>query len=240
MINLNETIKGKPRWMRIMIIVIGLTLPILMLVAGIIVAIWIFEICTCGISSTYELNAPYFRSLPSDEEMIAHFQKHRADFERLVQVYREDPLLPTRWGWVVPTPPIKAIMERAKVNEMHSDWIVWMPPDPYSDDAKQKIKTLGLSRRASRYDPAMRKFGGVFLGYGHPQVRRLNWYLSDVYKGYYYAPFPPRIEKGRLKTPHGDKWISPTLDSYPSNLISGNCVYRQFEPQWFLELCQGL
>jgi len=232
-INLNETIKGKPRWMRAVIVLIGLTLPLVILAAGGMVAIWIFEICTSGFSATYDSYAPYFRFLPSDEEMIAHFQKHRADFERLVRIYRGDEP-------AVSAGEVEAIVKRIKVRWVRSDRTVWLPPDPYSDDAEQTTKKLDLRRRALRFDPAMRKFAGVFLGYDHPPVRRLNWYLSDVYKGYYYTPLPPRIDRGRLRTPDGDKRVFATLDSYPSDLISGYCVYRQFEPQWFLEICQGL
>ncbi|MEW6112143.1 MAG: hypothetical protein AB1664_08445, partial [Thermodesulfobacteriota bacterium] len=106
-------IKPAPRrlWLKLFI---GLTLPIVLIIVAILalqiylngfagvprckgeVGFW--SKLWCGVAETYQDDAPYLRRLPTDEEMIAHFQKHRADFERLVQIYREDPNLPTRPG----------------------------------------------------------------------------------------------------------------------------------------------
>jgi len=70
----------------------------------------------CGITGTYEDDAPFFRSLPSDEEMIANFRKHRADFERLVQIYREDLSVPNdEVGVLLPSAEVKKIMDRIRV-----------------------------------------------------------------------------------------------------------------------------
>ncbi len=203
-----------------------------------------------GIAGTYLLIAEYgleiLRFPPSDEEMIDHFRRHRADFERLVQIYREDPHLPTRSSGIVwePTPEIEAIMKRINVDILRTDWCVWLPPDPYSEDAKTQRETLQLGRKIHRGDAEARQYSGVLLRYAHPPVRRrgdLVEYFSRVSKGYYYTPFPPKIERGRLKKPFGcgAAWISPTLNLFPSELSSGTCVYRQFEPQWFIEMCQG-
>lgn len=212
------------------------------LIAGVIVII-------VGIAGTCLLIAEYgldiLRSPPSDEEMIDHFRKHRSDFERLVQIYREDPSLPNRFGIVwEPTPEIEEIMKRINVRLLRTDWCVWLPPDPYSEDAKTRIETLQLNRKIHGGDAEARQYSGVLLGYAHPPVRRRGGiveYFSQVFKGYYYTPFPPRIERGRLKRPFGcgDEWIFPTLDLYPSEFTSEWCVYRQFEPQWFIEMCQG-
>ncbi|MBM4328954.1 MAG: hypothetical protein FJ118_17545 [Deltaproteobacteria bacterium] len=196
----------------------------------------------CGIAATYEDDAPYFRLLPTDEEMIAHFQKHRTDFERLVQIYREDPSLPNRWGMVdyhELHPKEQAIMARVGVNGMRGDWQSWVPPDPYSVEAQKQVATLGLFREAQKGTSEGRKFSGVILSYAHPPVIRLNADLAWVFKGYYYTPLVPKIENGRLKKPDGGERIFPTLNTYPSWLICGNCVLKQFEPQWFIRLCQG-
>ena len=112
--NQNVTKRPKPLWLKI---VIGFSL----LVAVILVA-------------NYESCAPYFRSLPSDEEMIENFRKHRADFEHLVTRYREDLSVPTHFYALVPTPEIKAMMQRISVTKVFGDAVVWMPPDPYSKD----------------------------------------------------------------------------------------------------------
>jgi hypothetical protein len=183
-----------------------------------------------------------FRSPPTDEEMIAHFHKHRADFEQLVQIYREYRSLPNRGGMVgfdEPPPKIKAIMDRINVSGMEGDWEVWLPPDPYTEEARHEVKASGLLRKAQLGHADGRKFSGVILRYAHQPVRRLEGHWPRVFKGYYYTPFPAKVEKGLLKKPERAEWIVPTLDTYPAKLIPGNCVYRQFEPQWFIRMCEA-
>jgi hypothetical protein len=201
-----------------------------------------FRKLVCGIRGTCESDAPYFRFLPSDEKMISHFRRHRADFERLVQIYQKDASLPTRFGLVgydEPPREVKAIMARINVNGMRSDWTIWMPPDPYSEVAQQQVRRLGLVPKLQRGYPEARKFSGVLISYAHPPVIRFDKDLSNVRKGYYYTPFPPRVENGLLKKPDGGgETLFPTLNTYPSRLITGDCVYRQFEPQWFISMCQ--
>jgi hypothetical protein len=115
------------------------------LIAGVVIVI----IVTCLVIAEYGL-AP-FRFLPNDQEMIDHFLRHREDFERLVQIYREDPYLPNRSGIVwEPTPEIEAIMKRINVDILRTDWCVWLPPDPYSEDAKTQTETLQLRRKIHR------------------------------------------------------------------------------------------
>jgi hypothetical protein len=196
----------------------------------------------CGISGTYEDYAPYFRQLPSDEDMTAHFQKHRADFERLVQIYREDPKLPRRPGinYDEATPEAGAIMERISIGGMRGDSVVWIPPDPYSVEAQKQNVASDLFTDARLGWPEGRKYSGVLLDGAHEPVIRLNADLTQVFKGYYYTPFVPKIENGRLKKPRGYEWISRTLNGYPSKLAPGDCVCMQFEPQWFIRLCQSL
>ncbi|MEW6532819.1 MAG: hypothetical protein AB1473_18460 [Thermodesulfobacteriota bacterium] len=196
----------------------------------------------CGVAETYEDDAPYFRGLPTDEQMIAHFRKNRADFERLVQIYRQDPKLPNRWGMVDYQEldrEKQAIMARVGVNGMRGDLQSWVPPDPYSAEAQNQVANLHLFREAQEGTPKGRKYSGVILSYAHPPVIRLNADLAWVFKGYYYTPFVPNVENDRLKKPRGNEWISPTLNRYPSNLACGDCVYRQFEPQWFIRLCEA-
>jgi hypothetical protein len=200
-----------------------------------------FRKLICGIWATYEEDAPYFRFLPSDEEMIAHFQTHRADFERLVQIYREDPSLPNRFGSIgydEQPPEVKALMARINVSGMRSDWTIWLPPDPYSEVARQQSRILVLVPMLHRGNPEARRFSGVLIRYGHPLVIRLDKHLSKVWKGYYYTPFPPRVENGLLKKPAGGNRLFPTLNTYPSRLITGTCFCRQFDPNWFIEMCQ--
>jgi len=238
-------------------LLIGLTLPVVLIIVAIL-ALQIYcrgferglrceqEVgfwgkLRCGISETYEDNAPYFRRLPTDEEMIEHFQKHRADFERLVRIYREDPKLPTRPGFNYDegTPEAKEIMERINIGGMRGDWQAWVPPDPYSVEAKRQVATLKLIPEVQDCTPTGRKYSGVLLDGAHRPVIRLNADLTPVFKGYYYTPLVPKIENGLLKKADGGARVFATLNRYPSWLICGNCVYRQFEPQWFIRLCQA-
>jgi len=177
---------------------------------------------------------PMLRFLPSDEEMVAHFQRHRADFERLVQLYREDP---RRGVMIKPTREMKTIMKRIKVNGIAPDQRIWLPPDPYSGQARREIETLRLRRKADRGDPEARKFGGVILDYTPEPVIRLK-NLSYVAKEYYYTPLVPKVEGGLLKTPDVNWRIFPTLNRYPPDLWAMQCAYRQFEPQWFIRMCE--
>jgi hypothetical protein len=109
--------KRKPFWMKIFI---GFSAPIVVLFLAMCafdIKYFAFEspICQderegfsklkCGIRAAYEANARYVRPLPSDEAMIAHFRRHRADFERLVQIYRNDQSLYTPWGGLCNPPP---------------------------------------------------------------------------------------------------------------------------------------
>ncbi|MEW6530419.1 MAG: hypothetical protein AB1473_06255 [Thermodesulfobacteriota bacterium] len=193
----------------------------------------------CSVSAMYEEGAPFLRFLPTDEYMIRHFRRNRADFERLVQIYREDPSPPGEGGFWVPTTEARAIMARINVAYVVRDSSIWVPPDPYSYDARKEIERSKLIRRIDEGDPQARKFTGLFVRYIHPPVIRLNRYFSKVSKSYYYTPFAPKVENGLLKlAPDGGKWLFPTLSQYPPDLGSMDCAYRQIEPQWFIRLCQ--
>lgn len=224
----SATKERRPRWKNDLIST-GVVLIILAIIV-VVIAVGMF---------VAEYGPAPFRVLPSDEEMIAHFHRHRADFERLIQIYREDPSLPNRFGMVSqPTPEMETITKRINVNWPTSDWTVWLPPDPYSEEARRVTKALQLDRKIHRGDVEGRKFSGVRIGYAHLPVRRFDKNMPEVFKGYYYTPFAPQIENGMLKKPVGGEWSYPSLNTYPSRLITGDCVYRQFEPQWFIRMCQ--
>lgn len=126
------------------------------------------------------------RPLPSDEEMITNFQRHRADFERLVQIYREDLSIPTDFILLQPTPQIRNLMSRINVDAVEGDDMVWIPPDPYSKD---------LSSRKQKADvdhwPQKRKFSGVKLSYAYGEI--ITYHFNLISKNYYYVPFIPQI-----------------------------------------------
>ena len=248
----------RPLWMKIFV---AFSLPIV----TIIVAVLVLDIyflgftdarkCTdekgffrklfCGISETYQDNAPYFRSLPSDEEMIEHFYRHRADFERLVKIYLEDSSVPTDVvGTLLPTPEVKATMDRINITFVSDDQVLWILPDPYSTDPdfrrkyiKLSAKTYGANRRE------IRQYFGVILSYAHPKALRLK-YMAPVHKRYYYVPFRPRVRDGEIHFPqvslmaYGDGPSVQSLNTYPPGLKPFGCAYREIEPHWFIRMYQ--
>jgi len=189
----------------------------------------------CGLSETYEDCAPYFRSLPTDEQMISNFNKHRADFERLVHIYREDMSVPTDIvGYLLPNSDLQAIMNRINVASIRSDRTIWMPPNPYSIEP-DFLKGMAVLR--GRSGVQARKYSGVIFNYAHDTVYSLR-YLAPVCKGYYYTPFVPRVTEGLLRTPEDAGKMLPTLNSYPPVQYWGECFYRQIAEHWFIRFCQ--
>jgi len=200
--------------------------------------------CLAIFIANYESCAPFFRSLPSDEEMIADFHAHRADFERLVKIYREDLSVPTCMRVLQPTPEIKAAMRRMHVVRVQGDGVMWLSPDPYSldQDFQDKLTELLLKRWSS---PELRKFEGVELNYSQKIVRSLA-YWGEIEKRYYYIPLAPKVEKGQLKLPSGaplgydDGPLCRSLDSWtcPDDLGPFESAYRKIEDHWFIKMNQ--
>lgn len=261
--NRNRVEKHKPFWLQFLYL---LSLPIVTISLVLMIKFFAdvfkdsqrcteekgyFQKLACKASETYKDYASYFR-IPSDEEMIENFYKHRADFERLAQIYREDSTLSDhredsplsdRLSIInKPTPEIKAIMVRVNVAyaERYFDRALWMP----SEEAKQHDKTL----KFFIFEEAIKgnKFTGVTLRYTRGPVLRLSMLWSGhpkasgyVTKDYYYIPFVPKVENGFLRNQLGGGVILfPTLNRYPPNFDILDCAYRQFEPQWFIKMCQ--
>jgi hypothetical protein len=191
----------------------------------------------CGISETHESWAQYFRSLPSDEEMIANFRKHRADFERLAQIYREDPSGPICQDYLEPTPELKAIMARINVAAIRGDDQLWIPPNPYSREAFDSMRALEqLPNCAER-----RRFSGVIFRYSHGNVTHRGIFVS---KQYYYFPLAPRIGTNSLILPVGRTSGSPiiiaqTLNTFPPDLEPYESACRQIDSHWYIQLWQN-
>lgn len=177
------------------------------------------------------------RTLPSDEKMIANFREHREDFEKLVKIYRYDSSVPFDRLCLNPTPDVEVIMKRAHVTGLCTDGYMWIPPDPYSEEARMRsIKRYAFG--------GPRDISGIFFSYDHGPVRIGTGKFDHVRKSYYYTPMIPRIEKGRqypayelLLTPVHRYRLFTSLNTY-SDLLPAECYFRQIEPQWFIELCR--
>jgi hypothetical protein len=182
------------------------------------------------------------RFFPSDEEMIGHFRKHRAEFDRLVQIYREDLSVPVDVvGYLLPTPEVKAIMDRINVTHVRDDQVPWIPPEPYSRDAGIQSEHTKFLVKADRSEK--RKYASVVLHYDHPKVLRLK-YMGPVWKKYCYTPLVPRIRDGKLWFPivsllaYGTGPVVQSLNTYPPDLGPFDCAYREIEPHWFVRMYQ--
>ncbi len=213
-----------------------------------------------------------FNPLPNDEEMIANFNAHRAEFEELVRRYRNYPRPPdkdiSKWYREGDT---QELMQRAGVARIDQHVPTWFP-NPYSvASVKRFIEQI--------YNGQARKLG-LFYKYGTLRVmpvpepiplipgntNRYNFispfspWRGVIWKDYCHIPEIPRIENGELLLP----WsivgkgarvpyqeidgvpvsqkrvrIFPSLNRFPEQWKSYECVYRQIEPHWFLRMCNG-
>jgi hypothetical protein len=186
------------------------------------------------------------RELPSDADMIAHFQTHRAEFEELVRLYQTDKRRVWRYekGNLQPfeTNEYKALLKRAGIRHLSGDGALWLP-DPYSSQTAQKAKAMDVFHAYA--------YHGIGL-----YIENMTTSLrvgGSVWKEYFYVPVVPMVEKGRLWWPRsrhrGDQnrsaRVFDSLDDYPAEWLSDpplsrrECVYRQIELQWFLSVCHS-
>ena len=189
----------------------------------------------------------HYNPLPSDEEIIAHFYAHRTDIEELVKRYRG---CVTKIGTVCEgLPENQALMENAQVKRVTDRGPVW-PPNPYSKEASKqfndsiragKIPSLNpyssISVELLDVDDPKRHFGRVLTSNG------TLW----IFKYLVFMPEIVRIENGNLWLPAHPFFgmqekarIFSTLDTYPPNWVKGECVYRQIETHWFIEMCAAV
>jgi len=204
--------------------------------------------------------------LPSDEEMIAHFQAHRAEFEELVRRYRT---FAERENWPELKWPreeegTKELLRQAKVTRVNYLSLGYWLPGPYSlatarqvkemnDACFQDAKRQGAGGEKTKFSTDCRLRG---YQYGvlefDPESRyarrfslkRLSLRFGTVWKTYLHFPEPPRIEDGYLLGPmetdgtyRDKKRAFSSLDYYPLNLKMDECVYRPIDVHWFITLC---
>ena len=190
----------------------------------------------CVASVTYDNCKPYFRSLPTDEEMIENFYRNRADFERLAYIFQHGSLL---------TPEVKTIIDRINVALPVADYSFWSLPDPYSAEAWKRQEDMKFVSKLIRGEAEARQYSSFHLPYRHELVYKTwttPYHIIEnpaLWKGYYYIPVVPTVEKRRFRVPCSDSkgcWspLFETLNRYP--LESMQPAYRQFERQWFIEI----
>lgn len=205
--------------------------------------------------------------LPTDEEMIAHFQAHRAEFEELVLRYRT---FAEREHW----PELKWPREEERTQQLTKqadiatiDYLslsYWLP-DPYSPSTAQRVKSIRdeCTQNVKQWretddtihaipPPKCRLLG---YQYGVLRFRRLlpnggyhtrSWRYVAVWKEYINFPEPPRIDQNYLFGPMQEdgkygykKRVFNSLNVYPPDWKDYECVLRPIDSHWFIVLCNG-
>ena len=188
-----------------------------------------------------------FEPLPSDEEMIQHFQQHRGEIEKLVQLYRDyEPQRGQKDLYWADAPEIKALRERAAVERVNGStsgglWIA----EPYSREA---AKLAESQVRSADMETVERRYGTILIEFSpldryFSPSRRYGTLIKEVL----YLPQAPKITQGEAwwpvdavsGEPTQKRSVVQTLDRYPPNLNKGDCVVRPIEAQWFLSLCRA-
>jgi hypothetical protein len=197
------------------------------------------------LAAATESSPPSARELPSDDDLIAHFRTHRAEFEELVRLYQTDKRRVWRFekGNLQPfeTDAYKALLKRVGIRHLSNDGALWLP-DPYSVETAEKARAMDVFHAYAYHGITLYVENMKFS----PSVRRLVW------KDYFYVPVVPKVENGQLWWPrsrHGGDLnrsapVFASLDDYPPDWLldppgGRGCVYRQIEPQWFLSLCRS-
>ncbi|MDZ4098123.1 MAG: hypothetical protein U1E13_05410 [Methylophilaceae bacterium] len=175
--------------------------------------------------------------LPKDEELIAHFQAHRGEFEELVKRYREyEPEqvgMHHLWKEQGDTPQL---LKRAGVKRFSDNVGIWIP-NPYSNDYKARSDVLfeqqGMEWMSSKY-------GNIQIYLDDPR-----YFTPSFSKNLLHFPEIPRIKQGvligpgvdeekQIANPFSGRVRSSLNDAIPEK---GYCALRQLEPQWFIKLC---
>ena len=189
-------------------------------------------------------------SLVSDEEMIANFKAHREDFQRLTQLYLTEGygnrLMDFKWGEGVSLETL-ILLERTGVDQIDGTSFggLWLP-DPYSVETARLAEKQDVLE-VNPYESLIFEFTDTL----RHRVPSFRYFI--VTKNLTYFPVEPRIENGELLWPVGLDGnyrhrapVLSSLNAYPaiwerdrSGNYSFSCVYRQIEPQWFIEMCRA-
>lgn len=189
----------------------------------------------------------HYNPLPNDEEMIAHFHNHRAEIEELVKRYRA--CVTTVGTSCEGLPGNQALMEKARVKRVTHSGPAWFP-NPYSKEAAKQFDDLLMAGKIPSLNPysnitvelldendPKRHFARVLTFSGK------RWIFKDLV----FIPAIVRIEDGQLWLPAHPFFgvnfkdrIFPSLNSYPPNWRKGECVHRQFETHWFIQMCAAV
>lgn len=193
----------------------------------------------------------FVNPLPSDEELISHFQEHRQDLETLIKAYYSAPEpLPgqPRVQWDA-SPEIQAIKRRAGVDRVHPTIGYW-PPDPYSVEWAKKVDQIDAGTAEGRY--ALRQFEALQVDMLDSRYSQLPLrYPPLAWKSLLYIPTVAQTHESKLWPPVSSRprtfgkyeddadRLLPNLTNYPPDWKKGECVYRQLDTHWFIRMCRA-
>jgi hypothetical protein len=180
------------------------------------------------------------QTLPSDEEMIAHFGNHRKEFEEVVQVYRmfaaaskpEKPM--PRWD---DAESVQKLMRAAKIDHIATGRHVWFP-NSYEVDSHQKVRELVAQGGLEALNP----YFSLLIFISGKEYFHYSPLFGEYYKAYYHIPQPTRKRDGKLLSPtHNAEWerISESTDVYPWVGEPGRCVLRSIAVHWYVAVCKS-
>lgn len=190
----------------------------------------------------------WFRNpLPSDEEMIAHFQAQRTQIEELVKRYREFQRPPDKDHdlWQAPA-EVQAIKRTAGVYRVDYVAGLWLP-DPYSVETAKRKDALVLMKDEERGFDLFPRYGTIQVGLApHDRYIRNTARYSVIWKRLLFYPETPKVEEGWLLHPSGARGepgnryrVFDSLNDFPPDWKRGECVMRRIEPQWFIDMCRS-
>lgn len=193
---------------------------------------------------THEHVMAFFEPLPTDEEMIRHFQTHRREFEALVALWRSENNGGAVWkdGQTIwpDNPEAMRMLGTSGIGRLKSGPTLWLPA-PYSIESAWQVEAMD--------------YASIYEAYQHQAVwidikdwREIpSWRLrGEVSKYYVNFPVVPRVVEGELHWPVDTKGepirsatrLYPSLNEYPPGFRRMvGCAWRRIEPQWFLVLC---
>ena len=239
---------------------------------GFLMRNWVWLAAGSGLFSCFYCMLYYYllvwNPLPSDEEMIANFRAHRADFVEAVRRYREYPADYTPWDWYKEDDTLE-LFNRAGIDHIQHSSVVWLP-DPYAVETAVKVRRELLGAKDyslfDRYG-ALRIQPATTPRIDHPDRGDTSRHYHGsllfgvIWKDYYFFPEAPRIENGLMLGPLGivgrggpgsrfhekegvatvqsKERVLPSLNRLPRKWQDYECVYRRIEPQWFIRMCNG-
>jgi hypothetical protein len=190
---------------------------------------------------------PSLIELPSDRQMIDHFRTNRATFSEVVRLHQTDKYAARAMlgaAQLGDASKYKDLLHSVGIARIAYDGAAW-PPDPYSFESARRMKDVNPFNEFA--------YQGLFLEPLGTEYRKTSQRLrAYVWKQYFYVPVIARVADGRLWWPvsnfdgqlHRSERVVSTLDEYPSHWVRrpwderlSECVFRQFEPQWFLKMC---